>query len=182
MRRLIAAALVLACVSALPARAGSISLGAFGGMTYPVLQSDVGNGTLYGVRAPVKLVPFLTVEPYWATSSLGDKVVGTPLGNITNHGFDETAYGASVMLATPGPLSFYPIGSVGKTTIKIGGTSNAFTTYGGGIGLGVSAVPKVTLNLRAEFQAIAGCPAHPAFRVRGAAARGRSGRAARHVG
>ena len=154
MRRLIAAALVLACVPALPARAGSISLGAFGGMSYPVQQDDVGNGTLYGVRAPVSLVPFLTVEPYWASSKIGNKVVSTPLGDVTNKGFDETAYGASVLLATGGPVSFYPFGSVGQTAIEIGGKSKSYTTYGAGFGIGFSAVPKVALHLRGEFQAV----------------------------
>ncbi len=115
MKRLIALALALACASAIPAGARGIGVGAFGGMSYPVLQEDVGNGTMYGVRVPVNIVPLLSVEPYWASSKLGDKV--TSLGGIdyTREGFDESAYGANVMLATGGPVSFYPFAGAGRT-------------------------------------------------------------------
>ena len=154
MRRLIALSLVLACVSVAPARAGNIGLGAFAGTTYPVLQANVGNGTLYGVRAPVSVVPFLTVEPYWASTRLGDKVQTFAGLSNTFKGFDETTYGASLLLATGGPLSFYPLAGIGKTTIKLGSANQSYTTYNVGFGLGVSAVPKLAFHLRGELQGV----------------------------
>jgi hypothetical protein len=154
MRRLVALALAFACVTAVPARAGGIALGAFGGMTYPVVQKDTGNGTLYGVRAPVSLVPFLTVEPYWASSSFADKQLTLGPVSYTRSGFDETAYGVNVLVASGGPLSFYPFAGLGRATLKSGGASQAYTTYDGGFGVGVSIVPKLSFHLRGEFQAV----------------------------
>lgn len=154
MRRLLALSLAFACVSAAPARAGNIGLGAFAGTTYPVLQADVGNGTLYGVRAPVGVVPLLTVEPYWASTRIADKVQSGAGLSYTFAGFDETTYGASLLLATGGPLSFYPLAGVGKTTIKAAGMNKSYTTYNLGFGLAVSAVPKLAFNLRGEMQAL----------------------------
>ena len=154
MRRLIALALAFTCVSAVPARAGGIALGAFGGMTYPVVQKDTGNGTLYGLRAPVSLVPFVTVEPYWASSRFADKQLMLGPVSYTRRGFDESAYGANLLLASGGPLSFYPFAGVGKATLKSGGASQAYTMYDAGFGVGVSIVPKLSFHVRGEFQAV----------------------------
>lgn len=154
MRRLIALLLTLTCVSAVPAMAGGIALGAFGGMTYPILQEDTGNGTLYGVRAPVSIVPFLTVEPYWASSRFSDKPLTFNGVSYTSQGFDESAYGANVLLASGGPLSFYPFAGIGKATLKSGGARKAYTMYDAGFGIGVSIVPKLSFHLRGEFQAV----------------------------
>jgi hypothetical protein len=154
MRRFVGLVLALACVSAVSARAGSIGLGAFGGTVYPVLQKDLGNGTLYGVRVPVSLVPFLGVEPYWASSTLGDKVQTVAGLSHTFPGYDQTAYGANLLLATGGPLSFYPLAGVGKVTLKSGSVDKSYTTYNAGFGLSVSAVPKLAFHLRGEMQAV----------------------------
>ena len=160
MRRFIALALAFTCVSAVPARAGGISVGAFGGGIYPVAQADAGNGTLYGLRIPVNVVPLLTIEPYWASSRLGDKQLkyGTLALPYTSKGFDETAYGASVILATGGPLSFYPFAGIGTVTLKGGGANPACTVYSGGVGLGLHVIPKLSFDVRGEAQAVA-CPA-----------------------
>ena len=74
MKRLIALALVVLASQPVLARAGGLGVGVFGGESYPVLQDDTGNGTLVGVRVPLKLVPFVTIEPWYASSSLSDKV------------------------------------------------------------------------------------------------------------
>ena len=153
MRRRLALLLVAASLTAVPAFAGSIGVGAFGGMSYPVLQTDVGNGALYGVRVPVKLVPFVAVEPWYASTTLGDKVQTVAGVSLTHTGFDETAWGANVLLTMGGPVSFYPFGGIGRVTFKQG-TNPTLTSYGGGIGVGISPVPKVSLDLRGEYQAV----------------------------
>ncbi|HTR97408.1 MAG TPA: hypothetical protein VMH61_05855 [Candidatus Acidoferrales bacterium] len=154
MKRLIALTLALLVVSAGIASAGSLGLGAFAGMSYPVLQHDTGNGMLYGLRAPVKLVPFVTLEPYYATTNLGDKVENVAGLDLTQPGFDEKAWGVNLMLAAGGPLSFYPIGGVGQTSLSRTGVDQTFTTWNAGFGVGFAAVPKVTINLRGELQAV----------------------------
>jgi hypothetical protein len=154
MKRLIACVLAAACLSAAPAHAIGIGIGAFGGMSYPVLQDDTGNGTLYGVRVPVNVVPFLSVEPYWSSSKLGDKVQNIGGIDFTRAGFDETAYGANLILATGGPLSFYPLAGIGKTTLKRPGLDTSYTTYNAGFGIGISAIPKLTIHIRGELQAV----------------------------
>jgi len=152
MRRLIALALVLLVVPGGVARAGSIGLGVFGGMSYPVLNEEVSKGTLYGLRVPVNIVPIVSIEPFYASSNLGDGKVTTPLGDLTRQGPDETAYGANLLLASGGPLSFYPYAGISQVTLKQDGANKTYTTYQGGIGLGISLMPKVTIHVRGEMQ------------------------------
>lgn len=154
MRRFTALALALLALSAGVAQAGGIGLGAFAGMSYPVLQGDTGKGTLVGLRAPVKLVPMVTVEPFYASTQLADKVQSVADVSYTRQGFDEKAYGANLMLAMGGPLSFCPIVGVGRTSLKRTGYDQTFTTYNAGLGLMVSAFPKFTFDLRGELQAV----------------------------
>jgi hypothetical protein len=154
MRRLLALALVLLVVPAGAARAGSVGLGVFGGMSYPVLQDGMSKGTLYGLRVPVNIVPIVTIEPFYASSNLGDGKISIAGIDYTRQGPDEKAYGANLMLSTGGPLSFYPYGGLSQTTLKFDGVDKKFTTYQGGIGIGVSPAPKITVHLRAELQMV----------------------------
>src|SRR5262245_54394658 len=99
------AALVLCALAARTAHAASIGVGVFGGVSAPVLQDDQDKGSLYGVRAPVKLVPLLTVEPYYASTALGDKTITVGSTSLTREGSDVTGYGLCAMLTMGGPVS-----------------------------------------------------------------------------
>lgn len=154
MRRFLALLLVLTAVGAATARAGSIGIGAFGGMSTPVLQEDTGGGSLFGVRVPVKLVPLITVEPFYASSSLGDKTQTIAGIEYTRSGFDVTSYGANAMLTMGGPVSFYPFAGIGQTKLKRDPIDDSFTSYDFGFGIGISPMPKVTIDLRGELQAV----------------------------
>lgn len=152
MKRLLALTLVLLAGSAGVASAGGIGLGAYAGMSFPVVQEDVSQGSLFGLRVPVTLVPLVTVEPYWASSSLGDK--DQTIGNLTytREGFDESAFGLNAMLTTGGPVQFYPFVGIGSTKLKRSGYDASLTTYNAGFGVGFSPVPKVSVHVRGEFQ------------------------------
>jgi len=154
MKRLFALTLALLVATAGIAGAGSLGIGGFAGMSYPVLQHDTGNGMLYGLRAPVKLVPFVTLEPYYATTNLNDKVTNVAGIDLTQAGFDEKAWGVNLLLAAPGPLSFYPLAGYGQTTLSRTGFDRTMTTWNAGFGVSFAAVPKVSINLRGELQAV----------------------------
>jgi len=118
MRRLIALTLVALCLSAGAAFARGVGIGAFAGMSVPVLQEDVDKGNMFGVRVPVNLVPLFTVEPYYASAALGEATESVGGIDYTREGFDEKAYGVNAMLTLGGPVSFYPYAGVGQTSLK----------------------------------------------------------------
>jgi opacity protein-like surface antigen len=132
-----------------------IGAGAFGGVSIPLLQDDSKQGTLYGLRVPVTLLPLLKVEPYWATASLGD--VDETFGTLpyTRDGGKITAYGVNVLLATGGPVRFYPFVGMGSHKLTREGTEDLSKTgYNFGLGLGFSLVPKFDVDLRGELNMI----------------------------
>lgn len=155
MKRAIALSVAVLALSAGVASAASIGVGAFAGMSIPIVQEDVSQGTQFGLRFPVKLVPLVTVEPYFASGALGDKDVEIGGLTYTREGFDATAFGLNAMLTMGGPVQFYPFVGLGSTKLERSGADDSFTTYNAGLGLGVSPMPKLTLHLRGEMQVVA---------------------------
>lgn len=152
MKRLIALTLVLLALTAGVASAASVGVGAFAGTSIPVLQDDVAQGTIFGLRVPVKLIPLVTVEPYYASSALGDKDLDIGGITYTREGFDETAFGLNAMLTMGGPVQFYPLVGIGSTKLERSAADLSLTTYNFGLGLGISPMPKLTLHVRGELQ------------------------------
>jgi len=149
-----AALLALAVVPAV-ATAGSIGLGVFGGPSFPILDSNAGNGSQFGVRVPVNLIPLLSVEPFYAKSSLGDKE--ETFGGISykRSGPDVSTFGANVLLSIGGPFQFYPFVGLGSSKIEQSGISDITkTSYDFGVGFGISPMPKLSVQLRAEMNAV----------------------------
>lgn len=154
MRRLFALTLVVLGLMAGTAYARGVGAGLYTGMSLPVLQADVDKGTIMGLRAPVSLVPLFTVEPYFASTSLGDKTETIGTIDYVRTGFDEKSYGVNALLTMGGPVSFYPYAGLGQTSLKRTGYDKSFTTYNFGMGLGISPAPKLSIHIRGELQAV----------------------------
>jgi hypothetical protein len=154
MRR--ATLLVLLALVLLPCAAGAVSIGvgAFGGMSIPVLQDDTAQGTVFGLRAPVALIPLVTVEPYFAKASGGDKDQDIEGTTITRSGLDVTGFGANVLLTFGGKIQFYPFAGIGSYKLQRTNMEDLTNTaYTFGLGLGISPMPKLSVHLRGELAA-----------------------------
>jgi hypothetical protein len=153
MKRLLALTLALLALGAGVAGAGSIGIGAYAGMSYPVLQEDVASGSMYGLRVPVALTPLFTFEPYYGSASLGDKDETVADITYTREGFDESAYGLNAMMTTGGPVQFYPMLGIGKTQLtRTGADDLNLTTWNFGLGFGFVPMPKLSVHVRGELQ------------------------------
>ena len=151
---LIAVALVLVAGAA---QAASVGLGVFGGLSVPIVQPDQSSGSTFGVRVPIHVVPMIAVEPFYASTALGDKTVAVGPINVNRPGADVTTYGLNAMLSMGGPLRFYPFAGIGSAKYKIGDVLNHVTNYNvtsyqAGVGLGITPFPKVSVDLRGELQ------------------------------
>lgn len=153
MKRLWLFALVALALAANTAHAGSIGVGLFGGVSVPVVQEDQDQGSLFGVRVPVKLVPLLSVEPFYSKGALGDKTVTIGPLSQTREGFDVTTYGLNAMLTLGGPVSIYPYAGIGSAKFERTGQEETWTSYHLGLGASLSPIPKVSVDLRGELQA-----------------------------
>src|ERR1043166_2096434 len=97
-RKSLLAALLLLALAPVAARSAPIGLGVFGGASVPLVQDDNGSGSIFGLRAPVNLVPLITVEPYFARTAGGDNDQDVGGITYTRSGIDNTAFGANVLL------------------------------------------------------------------------------------
>ncbi|NOT34482.1 MAG: hypothetical protein HOP12_09965 [Candidatus Eisenbacteria bacterium] len=159
MRKIWLASVVALAIALAAGTAGatSVSVGAFGGLSFPVLNDQAERGTLYGVRVPVNLLPLLTVEPYYAQSALGD--LEEEFGGLafTRDGGDLTSFGANVLLSFGGPIRFYPFGGIGQFKIEREGSESLEEmgySFGLGLGIGLPAVPGLSIDVRGEMTMI----------------------------
>jgi len=146
-----AVALTLA-FSASAAHAIGVGIAGFGGISFPILQDDVAQGTQFGVRVPVKLVPLFTVEPYYASSALGDKSEDFAGLSYTRDGGTMSSFGANVLLTTGGPVSFYPFVGIGSQKWTREGSSDLNdTAWNFGLGIGFTPMPSFGIDVRGEL-------------------------------
>ena len=134
------------------ASAGGIGIGAFAGASVPLVQDDNGQGTLYGVRVPVNVIPLLTVEPYYAKTSGGDKDQEVGGTTYTRSGIDLTSYGANVMLTFGTGFQMYPFAGIGTTKSERTGLDASSSGYNFGLGFAVSPPAlKLAFHVRGEM-------------------------------
>ncbi len=115
MKKVLVALIICLGVSASASAAG-IGLGGYGGLAIPVVQDDQGNGTVFGVKAKVKLMPGFSLEPNINFMKYGDADFdfGTRKGSkVTFYGVD-LALGGTGMPVGP---KIYLLGGVGMYSI-----------------------------------------------------------------
>jgi hypothetical protein len=137
------------------ASAGSIGIGAFGGASVPLVQADNAQGTMFGVRLPLSIIPLFTVEPYYAKSAGGDVSQEVGGSTLTRSGIDLTSYGANLMLTLGTGFQMYPFAGIGTTQAERIGLKASSTGYNFGLGFGISPPAlKLALHLRGEMAVV----------------------------
>jgi len=129
-------ALLLAALVPGAARGGNVGLGVDGGGSFPIVQEDNGNGSVFGVRVPVNLAPLITLEPYWAKTNGGDKTQDAFGVSYTRSGIDNDNFGANVLFTFGTGLRYFPYAGIGSNHMTRDGMDERKTGYDFGMGLG----------------------------------------------
>jgi len=156
MKKIAVTLVALAAIATANAsHAGGIGVGVFAGSSIPVVQEDTGQGTVWGIRAPISLAPLLTIEPFYAKTSGGDKDQDVDGITYTRSGIDLTTYGANVMFTFGTGFQLYPYAGIGSTKAERSGLDASSTSYTFGMGLGFKPpVAKLSVHLRGELSAV----------------------------
>jgi len=158
MRNTLVTTLLALAVGAGSAGAADFGIGAFGGVSIPVLNDLAKQGPVFGVRVPANLLPLLTVEPYFSTSTLGnvEDSFGTPT-TYTRDGGKVTGFGVNALVTFgAATLKLYPFAGVGSYKVTREGSEDVSEIgYNFGLGLGVSPVPKLTVHVRGGLDMVA---------------------------
>jgi len=144
--------------------APQVSAGIFGGSSVPVLQdvtvssfsfSDAfgPSGSQWGLRADVKLIPVVTLEPFFSKSSYGEDTETFGGIEYTREGFDGTAYGLNAILGwTEGPgVHFFPYIGLGKFKLDRAAEEIDELGWNFGLGLGIGVIEKLSAQIRSEM-------------------------------
>lgn len=138
--------------------AGKFSVGGFAGLNIPVGQEDVGNGTLFGAKGRIILLPFLGVEPNFVFSKYGDKDHDVGGLTMTRSGGDVTSFGVDAVIGTFSGFSqarFYGLVGINSNTFKRDGLPDQ-TRMGVSFGTGIEFLPADVfgIEVRARIHSI----------------------------
>jgi hypothetical protein len=148
---------VIVLAAWLPAVAGAANLGvgAFGGASIPIVQDDSDTGTQYGLRVPVRLARFLTLEPYYAHTALGDVSATFDGLEYQRSGFDIDEFGINLLLGSTGvagAFPIYPFAGVASHSLSRDGSDDLTEVgYELGLGLGFGLPHGIGIDLRGAF-------------------------------
>ena len=147
--------LMLFALAILPCAAGatSVGIGAFGGVGVPIIQDDNGQGSLFGARVPVTLLPLVTVEPYYVKTSGASKDQVVDELTYTRSGIDVSGFGANLLLTFGSKFQMYPFAGIGSYKLSRTGLDQTSTAYTFGLGFGLSPMPKLSIHVRGELAA-----------------------------
>ena len=158
MRFSTVAVLVVAGLAAGPVHAVSVGIAAFGGPSWPIAQDDNGTGAQFGVRVPIHVIPFMSVEPYYARSNFGDASETFAGTEYTRSGYDMDAFGVNIGLGAVGMIPgspFYPYVGIGSHSLSRDGSDDVTEVgYNFGLGLGVPLPVGLSLNVRGELTVV----------------------------
>ncbi len=147
---LVMTVLLLLC-SSVSAQGVKFGVGAFGGMDYPVGQDDQTQGTIFGIRGKVKVLPIITLEPRLAFTSFGDAESEDFVLDL--EGSKVNAYGVDAVIGAPfGGQGFAMFGVLGAGfyNMKRDQTFEDFTNLGwsAGFGFAIGFTPMVSADAR----------------------------------
>lgn len=152
MKRLCLVIFLLVLLTPLTHAQGTrIGVGGFGGVNIPIVQDDQANGSIFGFKARVRVMSFVTAEPYVMFGKWGkpDPVDGVELGI---DGSKLTSFGIDAQLGSaPGASKFRPYGLVGAGIFKIKNDDTGYDEsklgFTAGFGCGLGLMPMVDLDL-----------------------------------
>lgn len=154
-RALIVFGLLLFAISGANAQAPKIGVGVYGGLNIPIAMDDQAMGTAYGLKARIKALPVIVVEPYVMFGKWKEpgEIEGIDLGidgsKITSYGIDITFGGA------PGKVGFKPLVVFGAGIYKIKNDDTGFDEsklgFDAGLGFILSVGPQFDIDLRGKL-------------------------------
>jgi hypothetical protein len=157
---LLTVGVLLLFLSVAPAQTPAIGVGFSGGMDIPIIQEDQSSGSIFELRARVRSLPWLMVEPKLSFIRHGAPEFDS--FNFDIDGSSVTAYGADVVLGggmgLTGLRPFF-VGGIGFYSVSNDDTEVAFesgTDFGWSAGLGFDFgfSPTLSLDLRGKLHVI----------------------------
>lgn len=128
-------------------------VGGFAGLNMPAVMDDQANGTVFGLKARINVMPLITVEPNLTFGKWGepDPIDGVNLAD----GSKINSYGVDATIGNkPGVLGFKPFGVLGAAIYSIKNDDTGFDEsklgWSAGLGFGFGMSPQFDLDIRGK--------------------------------
>jgi hypothetical protein len=142
------------------AEAFRFSVGAFGGLNFPVAQEDTRSGSVFGIKGHIPVSTFLAIEPNFQSIKNGDAsydvqyVDNGPITAMTHEGGKFTSFGIDVTIGSVmGYKGFGACGILGISSAKFakkGIPDLSKGSYWLGVGFGYGFTDQISLDVRAK--------------------------------
>ena len=114
-----------------------------------------GQGTLFGLRPPVTVIPLVTVEPYSPRPRAGTRTRTSPAPRSPRSGMDHRLRRQRAAALGGNPV--YPFAGIGSYKLTRAASDDLTKIgYNFGLGLGFSAIPKLSIDVRGELNMTVG--------------------------
>jgi len=169
MKRWLSLVLAFSALGAASASAkeAQVGIAAFAGWSVPVLQDvNVSNfkpsdafgpsGSTWGFRVPVKAIPVVTLEPFYAQENYQDDTETFNGLSYERQGFDGKSFGVSALLGDVFHRGFkvYPFVGLGKTKLTRTGEEINERTWNFGLGFGFPLAHKISFQIRGQMDMV----------------------------
>jgi hypothetical protein len=147
--------LILIAVPSVLAQPGlKLGVGAFAGISYPVIQKDQGQGSEFGFKGRCGVGSLLTLEPYVSFVKWGKP--GTLDGvDLGIDGSKVTSFGVEALLGNlPGAAGISPYFMIGGGSYKVKNDATSYESsklgWDVGLGVGVGLARGIGLDVRGK--------------------------------
>jgi hypothetical protein len=153
-KAVMALTLLLLLCSSVAGQGVRFGVGAFGGPDFPVGSDDQAQGTIFGIRGKINVVPIVTFEPRIAFTSFGEPSSDDFVLDLD--GSKVKAYGVDAVLGAPfGGKGFAMFGIVGGGfyNVKRDQTFEDQTELGwsAGFGFAIGFSPMISADARGKL-------------------------------
>ncbi|MFH2036527.1 MAG: outer membrane beta-barrel protein [Candidatus Zixiibacteriota bacterium] len=135
------------------AMALDIGVGAVGGVAIPIVQEDQDNGTMFGFKGKLSVIPGIVVEPNIYLSQLGDSELGLPGTKVTSFGIDALIGGQNGKEG----ITVYGIVGLGFYSMTRDlATFEDVTKFGfsAGLGMEIGVIKDIGIDIRGKLDVI----------------------------
>ena len=133
-----------------------ISVGAFGGLNYPIVQDDAGSGSDFGIKAKFSPIPMIAASAFFESRSIGDVTFNDFGSDETIGGGKVTSFGIEALLGNtgggPGPHFYWAVGISSYKWTRDNWEDVSKVGYHIGPGIEMILPSNIGLEVRAKFE------------------------------
>jgi len=135
-----------------------LSVGAYGGLNFPIVQQDTKSGSGFGLKAKFSPSPMIALTGFYESRAFGDPELTIFNQTMTTDGGKVASYGAEALFGSvgggPGPHFYWALGIFNYKWTRKGFDDLSKVGYHLGPGLEFVLPANIGIEIRAKFEIV----------------------------